>query len=123
MASSRSLKNTRCTLLKALTLALIFLLVNPTKSNAYSVLAHEAVVDSAWDDAIKPLLLKRFPVPPPSNSRKRIRTPTAAPSFRTWATTLLEATYSVISYTTSAPETSSKLCSAIRRTLMNMHSP
>ena len=61
MASSRSLKNTRCTLLKALTLALIFLLVNPTKSDAYSVLAHEAVVDSAWDDAIKRLLLKRFP--------------------------------------------------------------
>jgi hypothetical protein len=25
------------------------------------VLSHEAVVDSAWDDAIKPLLLKRFP--------------------------------------------------------------
>jgi hypothetical protein len=61
MASSRSLKSTRCTLLKALTLALIFLFVNPTKSDAYSVLSHEAVVDSAWDDAIKPLLLKRFP--------------------------------------------------------------
>src|SRR5277367_1346546 len=61
MASSRSLKSTRCTLLKALTLALIFLFVNPMKSDAYSVLAHEAVVDSAWDDAIKPLLLKTFP--------------------------------------------------------------
>jgi zinc dependent phospholipase C len=61
MASSRSLKSTRCTLLKALTLALIFLFVNPAKSDAYSVLAHEAVVDSAWDDAIRPLLLKRFP--------------------------------------------------------------
>jgi zinc dependent phospholipase C len=29
--------------------------------DAYSVLSHEAVVDSAWDDAIKPLLLERFP--------------------------------------------------------------
>ena len=27
----------------------------------YSVLTHEAVVDSTWDSAIKPLLLKRFP--------------------------------------------------------------
>jgi hypothetical protein len=28
---------------------------------AYSVLTHEAIVDAAWDDAIKPLLLQRFP--------------------------------------------------------------
>jgi hypothetical protein len=28
---------------------------------AYSVLTHEAIVDSTWDSAIKPLLLKRFP--------------------------------------------------------------
>lgn len=28
---------------------------------AYSVLTHEAIVDSAWDAAIKPLLLQRFP--------------------------------------------------------------
>src|SRR6185369_114148 len=27
----------------------------------YSVLTHEAIVDSTWDSAIKPLLLKRFP--------------------------------------------------------------
>ena len=33
--------------------------VDPT--NAYSVLTHEAVIDSAWDSAIRPLLLKRFP--------------------------------------------------------------
>ena len=25
------------------------------------MLSHEAIVDSAWDDAIKPLLLQRFP--------------------------------------------------------------
>jgi hypothetical protein len=29
--------------------------------HAYSVLAHEAIIDSAWDQNIKPLLLKRFP--------------------------------------------------------------
>lgn len=28
---------------------------------AYSVLTHEAIIDSAWDIAIKPLLLQRFP--------------------------------------------------------------
>jgi hypothetical protein len=28
---------------------------------SYSVLTHEAIIDSTWDGAIKPLLLKRFP--------------------------------------------------------------
>ena len=28
---------------------------------AYSVLTHEAIIDSTWDSAISPLLLKRFP--------------------------------------------------------------
>jgi zinc dependent phospholipase C len=30
-------------------------------SAGYSVLTHEAIIDSAWDEAIKPLLVKRFP--------------------------------------------------------------
>jgi hypothetical protein len=30
-------------------------------ARAYSVLTHEALIDSAWDQNIKPLLLKRFP--------------------------------------------------------------
>jgi Zinc dependent phospholipase C len=29
--------------------------------NAYSVLTHEAIIDSAWDQNIKPVLMKRFP--------------------------------------------------------------
>ncbi len=29
---------------------------------SYSVLTHEAIIDSTWDSAIKPLLLKRFPI-------------------------------------------------------------
>lgn len=33
----------------------------PAKAPAYSVLAHEAVVDASWDGAIKPLLLARYP--------------------------------------------------------------
>ena len=30
-------------------------------SFGYSVLTHQAIIDSTWDDGIKPLLLKRFP--------------------------------------------------------------
>ena len=33
----------------------------PLTAAAYSVLSHEAIIDSAWDGNIKPLLLKRFP--------------------------------------------------------------
>jgi hypothetical protein len=30
-------------------------------AHAYSVLSHEAIIDAAWDTAIKPILLQRFP--------------------------------------------------------------
>ena len=30
-------------------------------ASAYSVLTHEAIIDSTWDSGIKPLLVKRFP--------------------------------------------------------------
>jgi len=30
-------------------------------ASAYSVLTHEAIIDSTWDSAIRPLLLRRFP--------------------------------------------------------------
>jgi hypothetical protein len=33
----------------------------PIQSAAYAVLAHEAIIDSAWDTNIRPLLVKRFP--------------------------------------------------------------
>ena len=45
----------------ACVLILILLLPGATISKAYSVLTHEAIVDAAWDDAIRPALLKRFP--------------------------------------------------------------
>ena len=32
---------------------------------SYSVLTHEAIIDSTWDSAIKPLLLRRFPAATP----------------------------------------------------------
>jgi len=33
----------------------------PGQSAAYAVLAHEAIIDSAWDTNLRPLLLERFP--------------------------------------------------------------
>jgi Zinc dependent phospholipase C len=44
----------------AAVLGLLFLVPVPA-AYSYSVLTHEAVIDSTWDSAIKPLLLKRFP--------------------------------------------------------------
>jgi hypothetical protein len=40
---------------------LVLLLAVPRQSSAYSVLTHEAIVDLAWDDSIKPLLLSKYP--------------------------------------------------------------
>ena len=37
------------------------LLLFPTRSPAYSVLSHEALIDASWDSGIKPLLLARYP--------------------------------------------------------------
>lgn len=44
----------------ALCLGLLALLAAPTAS-AYSVLTHEAIIDSVWDTSIKGLLISRFP--------------------------------------------------------------
>ena len=41
--------------------AAIVLIASPQPVAAYSVLSHEAIIDSAWDTNIKPVLLKRFP--------------------------------------------------------------
>lgn len=45
----------------ALMLALLLSFAWPAPSAGYAVLAHEAIIDSAWDTNIRPLLLKRFP--------------------------------------------------------------
>jgi len=44
---------------------LVLLLFCPALTG-YSVLTHEAIIDSAWDDQIKPILLLRFPAATPS---------------------------------------------------------
>lgn len=43
------------------TVAMLLVLISSPSVDAYAVLAHEAIVDSAWDTNIRPLLLKRFP--------------------------------------------------------------
>ena len=43
------------------------LLFSAQSASSYSVLTHEAIIDSTWDSAIKPLLLKRFPASTPDD--------------------------------------------------------
>jgi hypothetical protein len=45
----------------AILLVLAMFLGWPSEAAAYAVLAHEAIIDSAWNTNIRPLLLKRFP--------------------------------------------------------------
>jgi zinc dependent phospholipase C len=40
---------------------LLIVLMSCSNSSAYSVLTHEEIVDLVWTDAIRPLLLKRYP--------------------------------------------------------------
>jgi hypothetical protein len=42
----------------------------PSEAAAYAVLAHEAIVDSAWDTSLRPLLLKRFPEATPEQLKE-----------------------------------------------------
>jgi hypothetical protein len=48
-------------LLPARVLAAAFVFLFPSAAAAYSVLTHEAIVDTLWRDAMRPALLKRFP--------------------------------------------------------------
>ena len=47
--------------LSALVLAPFLSFAWPAQSAAYAVLAHEAIIDSAWDTNLRPLLVARFP--------------------------------------------------------------
>ncbi len=40
---------------------LILTLLLPSQLDAYSVFTHEAIIDFAWDDSIRPMLLKHYP--------------------------------------------------------------
>ena len=50
--------------------ALGLLLLFPVTAASYSVLTHEAIIDSTWDGAIKPLLLQRFPAATPDELKQ-----------------------------------------------------
>jgi Zinc dependent phospholipase C len=54
----------------ALLAGLLLAISWPAIASAYSVLSHEAIIDSAWDGNIKPLLLKRFPDATPEELRE-----------------------------------------------------
>src|SRR5262245_37562847 len=45
----------------ASSLALLLFVFWPSRVLGYSVLAHEAIIDAAWDVSLRPLLLQRFP--------------------------------------------------------------
>jgi zinc dependent phospholipase C len=47
--------------LAAISTLLLLLPGGPLPVSAFSVLSHEAIIDSAWERNVKPLLLKRFP--------------------------------------------------------------
>ncbi len=51
-------------------LAAALLLGWPSEAAAYAVLAHEAIIDSAWDTNIRPVLLKRFPSATPEELKQ-----------------------------------------------------
>jgi hypothetical protein len=53
----------------ALTAALMTVLAVSLPLRGYSVLTHEQVVDLAWEDQLRPMLLKRFPAATPDDLR------------------------------------------------------
>ena len=54
-----------------LLLIILFLSINPLHSlKAYSVLAHEAIVDAVWDGGLRDLLISRFPNSTPAQLRE-----------------------------------------------------
>lgn len=48
----------------------VLLLAFAPAASAYSVLTHEAIIDTAWDTGIKPLLLARFPNTPDADLKQ-----------------------------------------------------
>src|SRR5437868_683074 len=48
----------------------MLLLIGWQALSAYSVLTHEAIIDTVWDTSLKPLLLKHFPDLTPEQLRE-----------------------------------------------------
>jgi hypothetical protein len=51
-------------------LTLVLAFAWPNTAGAYAVLGHEAIIDSAWDPNIRPLLLERFPGATPEDLKQ-----------------------------------------------------
>lgn len=60
MTAHTNLRRGRVTLFIAILTSLLLLTSSGTL-RAFSVLTHEAIIDSAWKDSIRPLLLERYP--------------------------------------------------------------
>lgn len=59
---------------------LIFALLAPTSTKAYSVLTHEALIDASWQKNILPLLKHKYPLATDDDlKKKRMHTPMGAP--------------------------------------------
>jgi hypothetical protein len=63
-------KKSRPFYLRAAAWILALVLCAVTVCQGYSVLTHEALIDSVWDDGIKPLLRQRFPDATPDDLKK-----------------------------------------------------
>jgi hypothetical protein len=70
MSARLETKKRRPFFLRAAVWIFVLVLCSVTVCQGYSVLTHEAIVDSAWDDGIKPLLLQRFPESTPDDLKK-----------------------------------------------------
>lgn len=57
-------------LFQYLVLVIVVTVIKPQTSKAYSVLAHEAVIDASWDKSILPLLKSKYPDSPPDSLKK-----------------------------------------------------
>jgi hypothetical protein len=67
------IKQRRSAFAAKLMIALLVLLMSlglPGDAGAYAVLAHEAIIDSAWDSNIRPVLLKKFPAATPEELKE-----------------------------------------------------
>ncbi len=58
------------TRLLAFVLAPLLFFAWPQRAGAYSVLAHEALIDAAWNVSLRPLLLQRFPQATPDELKQ-----------------------------------------------------
>ena len=70
MGTRRGALSARPAKICALVLAFSLVFVSPSQSAAYAVLAHEAIIDSAWDKNIRPVLLERFPQATPAELKE-----------------------------------------------------